>query len=396
MRFLKIFHLAILVTVFSACSSTLSQFSGVDNNIPKMKNIKTIVGVSSVAFEWDMIVDSNIKGYLVYRDSGKGYEEIAHIKNPLTSHYVDTNLIPEKEYSYYFYVLGKDRYSNRSDIVKIKTLYIEPVANLYASNDYSRKVKLLWNPHQNHSISHYLIQRSNNDKNFKTIATIDNRLSAEYFDENLNDASSYSYRIIAVDFLGAPSRPSKIVVAKTKDRPTLNATLRASNDYTDKIELSWNPVSDIADYKIFRASTIDGKYNQIATTSDTKFVDGNKSPDSEYFYKISGVDVSDIESKQSEPVRGSTKALIKAPKITKGYIDNNKARIEWSGSSDAKYYLVYRKSGLFGSSMKFRVDDNYFVDNDMSDDKEYTYYVVAVDEFGTESKKSQEIILQIK
>ena len=74
--------------------------------------------------------------------------EIAHIKNPLTSHYVDTNLTPEKEYSYYFYVLGKDRYSNRSDIVKIKTSYIEPVANLYASNDYSRKVKLLWNPHQ--------------------------------------------------------------------------------------------------------------------------------------------------------------------------------------------------------------------------------------------------------
>ena len=86
-----------------------------------MKNIKTIVGVSSVAFEWDMIADSNIKGYLVYRDSGKGYEEIAHIKNPLTSHYVDTNLTAEKEYSYYFYVLGKDRYSNRSDIVKIKT-----------------------------------------------------------------------------------------------------------------------------------------------------------------------------------------------------------------------------------------------------------------------------------
>ena len=57
---------------------------------------------------------------------------------------------------------------------------------------------------------------------------------------------------------------------------------------------------------------------------------------------------------------------------------------------------MYRKSGEVGSSMKFRVDDNYFVDNDMSDDKEYTYYVVAVDEFGTESKKSQEMILQIK
>ena len=394
MRFLTIFHLAILAIIFSACSSTLSKFSGVDHNIPTMKNIKTIIGVSEVGFEWSAIVDSNIRGYLVYRDSGEGFEEIAHIDNALISHYVDTNLIPEKEYSYYFYVLGKDTYSNKSDIIKIKTSYIAPVANLYASNDYPRKVKLIWTPHQNPSISHYLIQRGDENGDFKTIANVDNRLSAEYFDENLSDASSYSYRIIALDFLGAPSRPSKIVIAKTKDRPILDTILNASNHYTDKIELNWNKAENIIDYKIFRADEINGKYKQIAEVSDTKFIDSNKNPNTEYFYKISGVDSNDIESLPSKATKGSTKDLIKSPTITKGYIDNNKARIEWIGNSEAKYYLVYRKSGF--STMKFRVDNNYFVDNDMVDKKEYSYYVVAVDEFGIESHKSQEIILQIK
>ena len=394
MRFLTIFHLAILAIIFSACSSTLSKFSGVDHNIPTMKNIKTIIGVSEVGFEWSAIVDSNIRGYLVYRDSGEGFEEIAHIDNALISHYVDTNLIPEKEYSYYFYVLGKDTYSNKSDIIKIKTSYIAPVANLYASNDYPRKVKLIWTPHQNPSISHYLIQRGDENGDFKTIANVDNRLSAEYFDENLSDASSYSYRIIALDFLGAPSRPSKIVIAKTKDRPILDTILNASNHYTDKIELNWNKAENIIDYKIFRADEINGKYKQIAEVSDTKFIDSNKNPNTEYFYKISGVDSNDIESLPSKATKGSTKDLIKSPTITKGYIDNNKARIEWIGNSEAKYYLVYRKSGF--STMKFRVDNNYFVDNDMVDKKEYSYYVVAVDEFGIESNKSQEIILQIK
>ena len=307
---------------------------------------------------------------------------------------MDTNLIPEKEYSYYFYVLGKDTYSNKSDIIKIKTSYIAPVANLYASNDYPRKVKLIWTPHQNPSISHYLIQRGDENGDFKTIANVDNRLSAEYFDENLSDASSYSYRIIALDFLGAPSRPSKIVIAKTKDRPILDTILNASNHYTDKIELNWNKAENIIDYKIFRADEINGKYKQIAEVSDTKFIDSNKNPNTEYFYKISGVDSNDIESLPSKATKGSTKDLIKSPTITKGYIDNNKARIEWIGNSEAKYYLVYRKSGF--STMKFRVDNNYFVDNDMVDKKEYSYYVVAVDEFGIESNKSQEIILQIK
>lgn len=393
MRFFQIFHLIVFVIIFSACSSILSQFGGISSDIPKVKNIKTIVGVSSVAFEWDIVADSN--GYVLYRDGGKGYEEVAYIKNPLTSHYVDTRLVPEREYSYYFHTLGKNSYSDRSDIIKVKTSYINPVTNLYASNDYPRKVKLLWNPHQNPSISHYLIQRGDSNDNFKTIATIDNRLSVEYFDENLNDASIYKYRIIAVDFLGTPSRPSKIVVAKTKDRPSINVNLRASNDYLDKIELTWNPQKDIAKYKIYRSKTSNGKYNHLATTSDTKFIDGAKI-DSEYFYKIIGVDSANIESLPSNEVRGSTKALIAAPKIMRGYIDNNKARIEWSGSPEAKHYIVYRSSGFFGSSMKFRVDENYFVDNDMANNEEYTYYVVAVDEFGVESKKSQEVTLQIR
>ena len=394
MRFYQIFHLVILVSLFSACAGTLSKFGGIDDTLPKIQNIKTIIGVSSVAFEWDMIKDTNAMGYVVYRDSGDGYEEVAHITNPLTSHFVDTHLIPEKEYGYYFHVLGKDRYSTRSDIIKIKTSYIDPVSNLYASNDYPRKVKLLWNPHQNPSISHYLIQRGDNG-DFKTIARIDNRLSVEYFDENLNDGSNYSYRIVAVDFMGTPSRPSKIVVAKTKDAPILDTTLNASNSFIDRIELSWDSNPHIAYYKIYRANSLEGKYKPIATTNDTKFTDGQKSPDSVYFYAISGVDFDEIESNQSRAARGSTKPLLPAPNITKGYIDNNKARIEWSGVSKARHYIVYRKNGFF-SSVKFRVDDTYFIDNDMKNNEEYTYYVVAVDEFGLESKKSQEVILQIK
>lgn len=396
MRFFQIFHLVILVAIFSACSSTLSQFNGVSSNIPKIKNIKTIVGVSSVAFEWDMITDPNVKGYVVYRNSGDGYKEIAHIANPLTSHYVDTYLVPEREYSYYFHTLGKDAYSDRSDIVNIKTSYIDPVTNLYASNDYPRRVKLLWNPHQNPSISHYLIQRGDNNNNFKTIATIDNRLSVEYFDNNLDDASVYKYRIIAVDFLGTPSRPSKIVVAKTKDRPTLNINLSASNSYIDRIELQWNPQANISSYKVYRANKSNGQYNHIANTKDTKFIDKHKSPNVEYFYKVSGVDMANIESLLSNEVKGSTKGLLESPNILKGYIDNNKAKIEWSGNINAKYYIVYRSSGFFGGVVKFKVNETYFVDNDMANNKEYTYYVVAVDEFGMESKRSQEITLQIK
>lgn len=396
MRFWQILGLISLAWIFSACSGAISSLDGVDRNIPQVKNIKTISDVSSIAFEWDVLNDPSIRGYALYRDDGDGYKEVAYIKNPLASHYVDSGLLPEKDYSYYFYTLSKNAYSNRSNIIKVKTSFIDPVESLYASNDYPKKVKLLWSPHPNPSISHYLVQRQDSNSEFKTIAIVNNRLLVEHFDENLNDESSYGYRIIAVDFMGNPSRPSKIVQARTKNKPTVSGNITASNNLPTTIVVNWDSINNASNYKVYRSKTIDGAYNVVGTTSNTKFVDNVGSPNIKYYYKVSSVDSTNIESKLSQPALGGTKGLPKTPKIIKGYVDKKEAQIEWEPSSDAKYYIVYRKSGLFGDTVRFKVNGTSFTDKDMRIGKEYTYYVVSIDEFGLESSSSEEVNLSIK
>lgn len=392
---MRLWIIFILALIISGCSSTISSLDRHNKNLPQVKNIKTISDVSSIAFEWDVINNPNIKGYVLYRDSGDGFKEVAYIKNSIVTHYVDTMLTPESNYSYYFHTLSKDEYSSKSEIIKAKTSFIDPVESVYASNDYPKKVKLLWSVHINPSISHYLVQRKEENE-FKTIAIVNNRLLVEYVDNDLNDESNYEYRIIAVDFIGNLSRPSKIVIAKTKNKPLVSSNIQATNNLPLNIVITWDLVNDAKNYKIYRSNTSDGAYNAIGTTSKTQFSDNIGTPNTSYYYKVSSIDSTDIESKLSRFAKGSTRSLPKTPKITKGYVDQKEAKIEWQGTNDAKHYVVYRKSGFFGETTKFKINDTSFVDKDMRVGKEYTYYVVSVDEFDLESSQSEEVALSIK
>lgn len=384
-----------IVLFISGCASSISSLEGVDKSLPQVKNIKIIPDVSSIAFEWDYINDDNVLGYAVYREGSSGFKEIAHIKNPHSTHFVDEDLVPETQYRYYFYTLGHTHYSQRSEIITTKTSFIDPVESVYASNDYPNQVKLIFSPHPNPSISHYLIQREI-DGEFKTIAIVNHRLFVEYFDKDLKDSTSYRYRIVAVDFNDNPSRPSKIVTARTKNKPNISLNLAATDNLAKKIVVSWKAQNDIKQYKLYRSQTSNGKYSLIATTTSTEYNDMINESSKSYFYKISGVDFSNLESNLSESVKGSTRNAPAAPIIKRGYVDNNEAKIEWEANSDVKYFMLHRKNANTGEKHRFKLKENSFSDKEVGNGGEYSYYVVAIDEAGLESEPSNEIKLSIK
>ncbi|MDE6885680.1 MAG: hypothetical protein K2P17_01365 [Helicobacteraceae bacterium] len=391
MRFWQILAIALF---FSGCANTISSLNGIDENIPVVKNVKVLADVSSIAFEWDIINDSEVSGFVLYRNGKGGFSEIAHIKNPNATHYVDENLVPETEYQYYFLTLSGNSYSPKSQIIKAKTSFINAVESIYASNDYVKKVKLLWSPHPNPSISHYLIQREI-DGEFKTISLVNHRLLVEYFDDNLEDGKDYNYRIIAMDFNSTPSRPSSVITAKTKPRPDASERIYATSNLANKIIVSWDKGENIKQYKIFRSN--DDKHYRFLSYSDTnEYEDIINIPNQIYFYKVSNIDENGLESELSIGVKGSTKNTPITPKIARGYVDDKEARLEWEENKNAKYFMVYRKDTTLGVQDRFRVKENYFIDKDMKVGNEYRYYVVAFDEFDLASSPSNEIVLSIK
>lgn len=394
---MRFYATLLMILIFSGCGSTILNLKGgVNENLPALTNISVLNDVSSIAFEWTPINNPNVMGYVIYRsENNRTFKEIKYISNPNVTHFVDTNLAPEKEYQYYFITIGENYYSKRSNIIKTKTSFIDAVENLYASNDYPRSVKLIWTPHFNPSVSEYLIQKEINNQ-FKTISNISNRLTVEYFDNDLKDGETYKYRIIAKDFLGNPSRPSKIVIAKTKDKPDALSQISASNDLPKSIIVSWENNQNSKQYKIYRSKTQDGEYKLIGKVDKNKFIDNIGNTDAVFFYKVSVLDSNNIESILSSYAMGATKKKPKQPIIIKGHVSKNNAEIEWEKNNNVEYFIINRKQGLFGKMQKFKTTDNKFSDKDVKIGESYIYSIIAIDESGLESNPSEEVSLSIK
>ncbi len=399
MRFYAICLTALVFSVFfSACSQITASLEGKDSTLPTIKNIKTLSDVGAIAFEWERIDDERVRGIAVYREEKDGekfvFKEIAYLTNPQTTHFVDENLIPETNYRYIFRSISWTHYSSDSAIVSAKTSFIDAVESVFASNDYPKQVKLIFSPHPNPSISHYLVQREI-DGAFKTIALVNHRLMPEYFDMNLDDGKTYKYRIIAIDQAQNPSRPSKIVTAKTKNPPKVPQNLTATQNLPKKIMLSWSRNAEVKQYYIYRAKTQDGRYILHSTANNAQFIDSIGADGESFFYKISAVDKANLQSAQSAPVMGATKYAPKAPQITRGYVDNNEAIIEWEGEANVKNFVVYRLDSN-GKQMRFKATKTTFSDKEVSAGGEYSYFVVAIDDNNLESAPSNKVILSIK
>ena len=384
--------------IFSACSSVTASLEGKDTSLPTMQGIKTLSDVGAIAFEWERIDDERVSGIAVYKEMKSGdkfeFKEIAHLTNPQTTHFVDENLIPETTYRYKFRTLSPTHYSNDSAIISAKTSFIDAVESVFASNDYPRQVKLIFSPHPNPSISHYLIQREI-EGTFKTIALVNHRLMPEYFDKDLDDGKTYQYRIVAIDHAGNPSRPSKIVQAQTKNPPKTPQNLTATQNLPKKIMLSWSKSADIKQYHIYRAKSEDGRFILHSTTKNGKFTDSIGANGVSFFYKISAVDGANLQSPLSAAVEGQTKSAPPAPTITRGYVDNKEAIIEWSAENGIKDFMVFRIDSN-GRQMRFKATGNTFSDKEVSAGGEYSYFVVAIDEHKIESAPSNKVILSIK
>lgn len=375
--------------------------------------MRTIADVSSIAFEWDRVADPNaIKGFAIYQiNANNNTKRVATIKNPYTTHFVLDSLLPETGYVFAIATLGTDNaISQKTEPLAVKTSFIDPVEKVFASKDYAKKIKLIWSPHPNPSITRYIIQRKNTStkgtstkntgREFVNIGTIKHRLLVEYFDENLADAQDYTYRIIAKDLNGVNSRPSAEIQGSTRQKPKTITSMQASQNLAKNIQLSWEAVPDISRYEIYTASTLDGVYKPLVQVNKTYYTHKIGKDSVELFYKVRAIDDNDVASDlPNGATRGATLPPPPTPVITQGQIQNSHAFIEWEIINNArvKAYAVYRYEGRLGAPLRFsNTIKNSFTDKEMQKGKRYIYKVVSVDGDGNESLPSKEVELLLQ
>ncbi|EEO25957.1 fibronectin type III domain-containing protein [Helicobacter winghamensis] len=398
--------LSLFFFLFSGCSSAVfNTKTTINSNINPPSDIRVLSDVNTIAFEWKLVQDPSVMGYYIYRKetNEQDFKKIATLESRFNTHYADNDLKAGTQYIYYFTTFDKDRnVSSYSPAVSATTLSISAITYVEAISNYPRKVKVLWNPHQDPRVVGYIIQRKDKNGAWKEVGNVKSRLLVEFLDTKLEDGTTYTYQVLAYNAKNSLSIPSSIVSATTKPKPTPITNLRATLNEPKKITLNWDlhPNQEVTSYKILRSGFISSIFSTIATipSNTNTYQDIIKKDGERYQYKIVATDKDGIDSLESEPITGATLAIPNAPSITYARIENGSVVLKWVPTDDrAKEYIVYKKDSVFfGETLRYnQVLTPEFIDKEVKAGEKYYYRISAVDENGLESKPSEEVTLSL-
>jgi len=425
---LSIFWIALTITSFSGCSKNSLNFKDVslpqgimipylvklkvDKSLPTVKNLRYRSSLKEIVLEWDIVPSREIAGYRVlkYDPSKKTFIVLKTINDPVSNHYVDSNLDINTEYYYKVSCFTKDgRVSLASKTLKAKTLYtLKPITDLVAISDLPKRIKLSWHLYpQNKLIKFYSIHRSDaNTTNWKQIDTIDNSLAVEYIDYSIVDGKSYAYKVIGHTYDGVATPPSNIVTAHSKPLPlTPVINVPPTINEPRKIKVVWfdpNKNRTIVKYNIYTSLFKDTLFTKHASTVKNYYIDNIPEDGKVVYYKVTAVDIDGLESPlPKKAAMGRTKPNSNAPTITEYTIVDGRVVIKWIPPARGikKYTVIKRYLGKYFVPKTLKITDikgTMFVDKDIKLGKTYKYQVIGIDSDGIPTKPSHEISITIK
>lgn len=405
---MKKLHLSLyslcLILLLNACS--LSQISlnsnkepVVNESLPKITNVKSLSDMTNIAFEWNPLYNENIKGFYLYRsdNADSSFKLVATINNKFQTHYVDTKLQPSTKYYYMMKSFNEqEQVSEEGEIIEVSTMprletmpFVEAVTNL------PNCIKLIWRPHPDLRVASYIIERSKAGENdFKKIAEVKNRLSAEYIDENVKPSEAFDYRVSAVSFDGIKSDPSTPVYSVAKALPPEILHLSASTDRVNKIVLTWDSPSykDFSYYKIYSTSSKFLPYTLLAKTDKNSYEDLVSGANKSKYYKVSMVDKDGLESPiNQDGVEGKTLGLPASPSIILAQSQSDGVNLEWVDNDDRAVEYTIKRYGGDEPALFKGVKEKRLKDIKALPGIEYSYEVIAIDSAGLESKPSNRV-----
>lgn len=230
-------------------------------------NLKvTSVTIDSVSLSWESATDSiDVIGYIIYRDNQLiqgviGAEEVA---------YTDIGLMEDTMYTYQ--VRAVDQAGNISEMSNTVTARTKPTEeilppaaplNLRIDDVTTNSVSLSWEAAiDDVGVTGYHVYRD--DQLIQTLSGTE----LSYIDTGLMEATTYTYKIRAVDQAGNLSEASSAVKARTKmtievSRPLPPTKLRSARVTEHEVALMWdapNESKEIMSYQVYRNNVLVGE-----------------------------------------------------------------------------------------------------------------------------------------
>ncbi|EMF0148741.1 fibronectin type III domain-containing protein [Enterococcus hirae] len=246
-------------------------------------NLKvTSVTTDSVSLSWESATDSiDVIGYIIYRDNQLiqgviGAEEVA---------YTDIGLMEDTMYTYQVRAVDQaGNISEMSNTVTAKTKPTEEILppaaplNLRIDDVTTNSVSLSWEAAiDDVGVTGYHVYRD--DQLVQTLSGTD----LTYIDTGLMEATTYTYKIRAVDQAGNLSEASNAVKARTKmtmevSRPLPPTKLRSARVTEHEVALMWDAPDEskeIMSYQVYRNNVLVGEVAGETSLYTDKYLQEN-------------------------------------------------------------------------------------------------------------------------
>ncbi len=329
--------------------------------------------------------------------------------------YRDRNDMKDAQVYYYRAVgVGADGQQSRpSNVVESMTAPPpDAPSSVVAEAPSPRLVTVSWTPPRSESVVRYQIERALSVPDAMWV-TLGETAKTAWEDVGkasggLSDSTTYRYRVLAINRVGASGSPSEGVEVTTLPPPPPVEDCFATPRQVRCVPLSWAPSTDVfvTGYMIERQDAPGAPFLPlvtIKTRTQSTYLDGRRDPgdledDRAYVYRIRAFNSVGAEGEWSEPMSAITRAVPPPPENITTVSELPRAvEVAWTASEDEKVvgYRVERReeNGVWVRAGELKgIGTTRLMDRDgasvaaptgrLSDGTSYSYRVAALNTAG--------------
>ena len=200
-----------------------------------------------------------------------------------------------------------------------------------------------------------------------------------YTNTGATAGKTYYYYVVAIGADGSKS-PKSAKVSRTCDLKQPEITVNTVTS-SGKIRVSWKAVADAVKYEVYRATSEDGSFTLMKTTTSLSYTNTSAKPGSVYYYKVRAIAKKSAANSAYSPVL-SAACILAQPEISMSNdASSGKVKISWKAVSGAAGYEVYRCGSKDGEYALLGATEKLSLTDDLAQPGESHYYkVIAVAE----------------
>jgi len=154
----------------------------------------------------------------------------------------------------------------------------------------------------------------------------------------------------------------------------------------NSVTISWNPVSGVASYSVFRSLTgEDDSFTRVKVTQETLWTDTSLTPGTVYYYQVSAALNNVGEGERSAAVTICPMLPLVPGNVRAETISANSILVSWDESPSVDFYRIYRADstgGIYNVLPGAANNALSYTDTSVTADNEYYYKVAGVNVLG--------------